>query len=438
MASASYRYHIGLLKAKDPVKTIEMWPHLRRTSMAMNLAREKTGASLTNSTKALAETYKNVGKLANWFLEKKNNGDKDIAEFNFADMNKIATQAPLSYGDLMWSVVHENNENIELVRAVARTLQRGNDNARAAILFEQYLSAVKGDTKLMAFKDDPKDLVDAAGDILVAAPLGSLRKAWPKVRDLLVDKPGFREGEYRENGGTTAELSEEKTDYYLAKVEIEKLLDEAKKRKAALGASHDQVVKALTDLKEISTRLFTYYQVMDFLVQAYLATGDMDKALPYIKTLIAFDPIHPRYRALNVEVVLRSLKGDKPPTEKEILEARSIVSETMLSNRNRPEKRNEFWLAYCQAYELTAALAKPEEIAKINKSLKRHYAADITPIVFDLAADNGESTFAARTAEGAALIKRYLKLYDIKGITFPKPFEWEEDDGQLIIRMVKE
>ena len=438
MAGASYQYHRVLLKEKDPAKAIEMWPHLRRASMAMNMAREKTGASLTNSTKALAETYKNVGKLANWFLELKAAGSKEVPEFNFSQMNKIATQAPLSYGDLMWAVVHGNDENVELVRAVARELQRGNDNARAAILFEQYLAAVNADTKLMAFKDDPKDIVDGAGDIIVASPLGSLRKAWPKVRDLLVDKPGFREGEYRENGGTTVKLSEEKTDYYLAKQEIEKMLAEAKQRKAAMGASFEDVVKTLEDLNDIATRLFTYYQVMDFLVQAYLATGDMENALPYIKTLIAFDPIHPRYRALNVEVVLRSLGGDKPPGEKEILDARGIVSETMTSIRNNPAKRNEFWLAYCQAYELTAALGKPEEIEKINKSLKRHHAADITPIVFDLAADNGEGTFAARTQEGAGLIKRYLKLYDIKGITYPKPYEWEEDDDQLIIRMVKE
>ncbi len=433
MCGASYKYHVILLKEKDPQKTLEMWPHIKRAYMALMLAREKTGAKLSNSGKALAETYKNIGKLADWFVETKSQAG--AKEFNFAQMNKIVQQAPLQYGNIMMDVVLGNNDNLPLVRSVARTLQRGGDNERAALLYEQYLTALAEDTELMTFRTDSKDIVDRVGDVIMAAPLGSIRKSWVRIRDLLVDKPGFVAGEYRQYGGTTRELSEEKVDYAEAVVLLDALLRDAKGRKAALGADYEKVMTAVTGLREKASELATYIQIMDFTVQAYLDTNAMDKALPYIKTLIDFDPAHPRYRALNVEIVLRAVKGDNPPPKNEIIEARKITIDLLKQYKDKPSKLAAFWLAYCQAYELTAVLG---EIDNINKSLKRHHNSDITPIVFDLAISNGDGTHAAKDQEAAALIKRYLGLYDVKGVTFPKPFELSVDDDQLIIKMVKE
>ena len=436
MCTASYYYHAELLKLKDAEKTIEIWPHLRRTLTALNLAKEKSGALMTNASKALAKTYKNIGTLADWFVE--NRGKNGVPDFNFGQMNKIVTQAPLSYGNLMWDLVYKNNNDLEQVRGVARTLQRGNDPTRAAILYEQYLTAVQDDAALMSFRDNPKETVDTVGDVIMASPLSSLKDKWGKVRDLMVDKPGFREGEYKDRGGTTEKLSEEKADYYLATQELEKMLKSVDASRASLGAGYEKLKNALTGLRDISNQLSIYYVIMDYTVQAYLAIDKMDNALPYIKALIAYDPIHPRYRSLNVEIVLRALGGNNPPSKEAIMDARSIAAEQMADFKGRPDKVKDYWLAYCQACELTAALGKPEEIKKINKSLGRHRADSVTPVVFDLAEDNGDETHTARDQESAGLIQRYLKLYDVKGITYPKPFAVSADEDQVMIKMVKE
>ncbi len=432
MCGASYKYHAGLMKEKDPQKTIMIWPHIRRSYVALKMAKEKTGATLANSSKALAATYKNIGTLADWFITNKDNlKDK---EFNFGDMNKIVQQAPLQYGNLMWDVVFGNTKELPLVLTVARTLHRGNDGDRAAVLYEQYLNAIKQDSALMAFRDDPKDVVDGVGDVIMAAPLNNLKKKWPEIRDLLVDKPSFIE-EYKEHGGTTHQMSEEKLDYAKATDALNEMLKMASGKKAALGGDYEKVISSVTKLRDMAKQLSTYIQVMDYTVLAYLSVNKMNNALPYIKTLIAYDPIHPRYRALNVEIVLRQIAEDQAPPPEEIKAARGIAAERLKETKNKPDKVKPHWLSYCQVYELTVVL---NEVDRLNKSLKRHYNDDITRILFDLAADNGDGTYIAIDPEAAAIIQRYLKLYEHKGITFPAPFEAKAGDDQLVIKMVKE
>lgn len=437
MCVASYKYHIPLVTAdarkRDPQKLIEVWPHIKRSYSVLQLAREHTGASLTNSSKALAEAYKNLGKLADWFIQ---NQDNLEVAFKFADMNKIAQQAPLQYGNLMMPVVEGDVSNLPLLLTVARTLHKGGDGERAALLYEQYIAAVDGDPQVKAYRDDPRDVVNGVGDVIRSSPSTQMKEAWPEIRDLLVDQPGFI-AEYKEHGGTSRELSEEKIDYNKAADKLEELLALAERSKAALGSDYEQIVKALSTMQEIAESLAIYMQVLDYTVDAYLSVDQMDRALPYIKQLIQYDPIYPRYQALNIEIVLRQIEAGNPPPREEIINARLITAERMRLYDGRAGKLTDFWQSYCQAWELTAVLG---EVERINKSLRRHHVAAVTPILFDLAHqdEQDDQLFTARDQESAGLIRRYLKLYDIKGVTFPKPFEISQDEDQVVIRMVKE
>ena len=91
----------------------------------------------------------------------------------------------------------------------------------------------------------------------------------------------------------------------------------------------------------------------------------------------------------------------------------------------------EYWLAYCKAYELQAMLG---EGAKISKSLKRHLIG-IPPILLDIAIESEGKTFTPRDAVAAQLITRYEALYKAKGITVLSPLIIKNVDGSMIITL---
>ncbi|MDA3962370.1 MAG: hypothetical protein PF961_16405 [Planctomycetota bacterium] len=356
------------------------------------------------------------------------------------------------FADLYEPIIDADEKENTLL-AVANTLWDLDEKSRAAKLYEMYKERLQKDAALQAFLADP--LVKVAEVTPLVTERSELKSAWDRsvrgsIPDLLVDEPGFIDQFYINSSLRIDDWLEDKADPFAAQAKIASFTKRFDKLKGLLPnfAAGKEALDGFTKLVE----RWAYSIVIDTrLIEAYREGGDLKSAVALAQELYKFDPRDPTFMAVVVDGTLEAAKDGHVGAE-DITEARKIAAELRNDSKLRGDLFN-YWLASVQVLELSKFIPDIDVINRIlrNYNNKRTFpTGDIfKPVDKDFELNQTPAGYGvlkrlepmmkgeelveelrlAGTVNRTAMIlmRRFLDLYQIDGVTIPVPISITEE-----------
>jgi len=409
--------------AQDPKALIEAWPTykevyetyikiLPRIKDPDESARAKRGsrvlADLFNVTSALAEQL----------------STKPDAP---AELDDIAKLSKRWFADCLEQVMTDS-EKPEVMLAVAFTLWDIDEHERAARLLEMYTKKVGENPDFKAFKTDSKGALDPVEALVGNRP--ELKGDWAQVRDLIEDKPALKQE--REQGVASDKLSERPRDLTKALTDLRKLRVKVADMKTKLGDQATAAVAEITKLEKLVTGTLQEQMVWKRLAMSHREAGRADKAREVFLKLYEEDPDDPMVATSVVDITVDQVKLGGAVSKPDIEKALAISKGIRNDNEGNPTL---YWTAAIQVYELTAAIGGKDDLAYINKAMRFDGVNQSDPShtmvaqrISEDARQIGDDKVVRRASNALAveLARRYLKLYDLPGVTEKPAFRIDE------------
>jgi hypothetical protein len=390
--------------------------HDTYVKQAKRLAGRNVDRELAAGAKALAGAMQNLGTLA----RRANPSGKD------AKLSDLADTAGRHFADLYEPLV-DSKTPTGVVWLIASTLWNAGEHPRAAKLFERYRDLLVQDDELQAFKKDGKAVLDGYAAKISIRP--EFKDAWTEIADYAWDSPEFIEA----LKANKADPKQKAINYRKAM----RLLDDFRKSKVAKAQSSMEkqafadLGKAIDDLKRLLGAADYDLQVTANLAAAYREAGDLEKALPLLLSLYERDPSDPDNKSGFVEATLNAVKNGQinpkdPKGLDQLIKARTIVAGVRQGLEQNPTKRDNYWRAYIQVLELTAALgetSKVDETLKFLRVNRSDLSRELISAPVEITTSEGKSVRddaqarRPRNAQAVQLAQRFLGLYKLVGLT---------------------
>lgn len=292
------------------------------------------------------------------------------------------------------------------------------DHNRAVRLLELFVKKAGENAELAAFREDPRAVLDAAEATVIGRP--ELKSDWAKLRDLVEDKPGFKDEREKVERSS---WSEQPADFAKALQDLRKFRTKVAEMKIKMGDGYAKADTALAKLESLLGTAVREQAVSKRLAQGWRETGKIDQARDLYLKLYAQDPDDPVVATAVVDITVDQIKAGKAPDQATIKKALAI------SEKIRDEAGKDqflYWTAAIQVYELNAALGTKDNLAVINKGLKYDSVNQsdpswtlVSPRVSPDDRQAGDRKDVRRAANALAvdLAKRYLALYQLAGVT---------------------
>jgi hypothetical protein len=424
LTNAVYKQRLAISNNKDdrwnPELILKPWPDYQHAYQTLLAVEKTSGSRMKGNRQRMTVVYQAVSIHARGFVKNIENGLEQFQGMPLAKLYEIARAATITYIDLLTPTLADNTP-VETYIGLAQSLWEVDAKQRAVGFYEKYLDSAAQREDLQAFAADPAGVVDPIGELLLSARR-QYEDRWMMIRDLLIDKPGFIE-QYERVGGKKDQLSEAKRDFIKAHKELSNLYDELEEKQALIG-TWDQLQPKLEDLTETVKHLSWGVQFTTRLVEAYMDIGDTERAVQLASELIAYDPLYPPYMTVFVEGVLLQ----DAPSREQLQKAQQKSARVRNMTRGQAERIFDYWTAYCQVMETSVLL---NDMDVVNRSLHRLQINNDFPI-YDLRL-GAEEPIQARNEGDITVWKRFLRIYDTPGISFPKPYRIEQqDDGTTI------
>lgn len=397
---------------------------------------------------------------ADVFAAADENGDGTLSDEELASgrsarvvVEALSRASKRRFADLYEPIIDANEKESTLL-AVANTLWELDEKPRAAKLYEIYRERIENDADLQTFLADPLAVVAEIKPLVTGR--AELNAAWDRDRrgsipDLLVDEPGFIEQFYTNANADPEDWPEDKADPFAAERAI-----------AAFSRRYDELENLLPNYQEGREALdriadlverWAYAIVIDTrLIEAYREMGELSKAVRLARRLYRFDPRDPVFMSVVVDGTLEAAKSGQVDDD-DITEARKVAAELRNDSKVRSDWFN-YWLASIQVLELSRFIP---DIAVINRILRNNNARKIYP-PDDLFTRVGEDFALAEIPDGYGvlkrdepvkvgdemvdrermvgtldrsamqLIRRYLALHQIDGVTVAPRIRISEED----------
>jgi hypothetical protein len=333
------------------------------------------------------------------------------------ELAAIATAAKRGMADLLEPDMG-SEEKPENLLGVGTALWDLGDHGRAVRLLELFVKKAGENAELAAFREDPKAVLDAAETTVISRP--ELKGDWARLRDLVEDKPGFKDEREKVE---RASWSEQPADFGKALQDLKKFRAKVAEMKLKMGDGYAKADAALAKLESLIGTAVRETVVSKRLAQGWRETGRIDQARDLYLKLYAQDPDDPVVATAVVDITVDQIKAGKAPDQATIVKALAI------SEKIRDEAGKDqylYWTAAIQVYELNAALGTKDNLAVINKGLKYDTVNQsdpswtlVSPRVSPDARQAGDRKDVRRAANALAvdLAKRYLALYQLPGVT---------------------
>ena len=413
--------------AQDPKALVEAWPTYREVyeTYVKILPRIKDpdeAARAKRAGRVLADLF-NVTSATAEQLKTKPDAP--------AELDDIAKLSKRWFADCLEQVMTDT-EKPEVMLAVAFTLWDlgESEHERAARLLTMYTKKVGENPDFKAFKTDPKGALDPV-EALVGNRI-ELKGDWATARDLIEDKPTLKQE--REQGVPTDKLSERPRDLSKALTELRKLKAKVAgpELKTKLGDQATAAIAELTKLEKLVTGTLQEQMVFKRLAMSHREAGRADKAREIFLKLYEEDPDDPMVATSVVDITVDQIKTGGAVNKPDIEKALAISKGIRNDNEANPTL---YWTAAIQVYELTAALGGKDDLAYINKAMRFDGVNQSDPShtmvaqrVSEDARQIGDDKVVRRASNALAveLTRRYLKLYDLPGVTEKPAFRIDE------------
>jgi tetratricopeptide (TPR) repeat protein len=409
--------------AQDPKALVAAWPTYKEVyeTYARILPRIKDPDEIARAKRAsrvLADLF-NVTSATAEQLKAKPDAP--------AELDEIAKLSKRWFADCLEQVMTDQ-EKPEVMLAVAFTLWDIDEHERAARLLTMYTKKVGENPEFKAFKSDAKGALDPVEALVANRP--ELKGDWAKVRDLIEDQPALKQE--REQGVPFDKLSEKPRDFSKALGELRKLRNKVGEMKTKLGDQATAAVTELTKLEKLVTGTLQEQMVWKRLAMAHREAGRADKAREIFLKLYEEDPDDPMVATSVVDITVDQVKAGGAVSKPDIEKALAISKGIRNDNENNPTL---YWTAAIQVYELTAALGTKDDLDYINKAMRFDAVNQsdpshslITQRISEDARQVGDDKAVRRAANALAveLARRYLKLYELPGVTQKPSFRIDE------------
>lgn len=335
-----------------------------------------------------------------------------------AELAGIAATAKRAMADLLEPDMGPEEKPENLV-GVGMVLWDLGEHPRAVRLLELFVKKAGANAELAAFRESPKAVLDE-----VEAAVGSrpeLKGDWAKLRDLIEDKPGFADERAKVD---RANWSEQPADFGRALQDLRKFRAKVAEMKLKLGGDgYAKAEAAMARLEGLLGAAVRESVVSKRLAQGWRETGKIDQARELYLKLYAQDPDDPVVATAVVDITVDQIKAGKA------LDKATIQKALEISTNIRGDAGQDqflYWTAAIQVYELNAALGDKDNLATINKGLKYDTVNQsdpswslVSPRIVADARQAGDRKDVRRAANALAveLAKRYLKLFQLPGVT---------------------
>lgn len=425
-------------RIKDPAAALDAkalvaaWPTYKATyetfeRMLPRIKDPDEKAKTQRSGRTLGDLFQVTGALADQL--------KDKADAP-AELTEIAAFSKRALADAVEPVITES-EKPETMLAIAFTLWEIDEHERSARLLEMYTKKVGENPTFKTFKDDPKGALDPVEALVGGRPeLHGKNSDWTKVtlwakaRDLIEDKPGL--ADLRAKGVARDQWGEFPRDLGQALVELRKVTDKVNENKTKLGDQATKAVEAIKALQDLVRGTLQEQEVWKRLAMSHREAGRTDQARSIFLKLYVEDPDDPAVATNVVDITVDQVKKGDSVAKADIEKALAIAKGIRNDNENDPVL---YWTSSIQVYELTAALGGKEDLAYINSGLK--FAAVnqsdpsytlVQPRIVADARQIGDDRSVRRAANALAveLCRRYLKVFELPGVTQKAPYRIDE------------
>ena len=410
-------------KGEDAKTIIAEFPRLQDTyaifqHQVAHLTSEAVASRIVAGKKAMAATFNSVQRAATALIM---GGDAASDK-----LKPLIMESRKALADLLFDTFGPNSKP-DNVLAVAALLWDMPDHERGAKLYKIFLKQIKRDAKAQDFKRNPKPMLDQVEGVVGQRP--ELRSDWKLIRDLCEDGPGV--DDWRDGKIDRSQLTEEPIDYARATEKLRAYIASIDSMRSILGEdSWKQMHDQLDPLLDMVLILAQEIQAMKRVAQYDRESGNADEANEYFKVLNHYDPDDPDTAVAQVDTVLEALP--RGGVSKDLIEHAVAVAAKIRQDEGDNNPRM-FWTSQIQVFELSIAL---NDMANVNDALKvlaNHGDVSydlVSPPVHGDAKIRGDDKRVRRpaNAEAVALARRYLLLYQAKGVTVQPAYEIRDID----------
>lgn len=400
----------------DPKALVALWPtyQFAYDTYAKMLPRVKDPEE-RRKTEAAGQRLADLFAITS-FLAENLGKEKDAP----AELVTIALASKRAMADLL-EPVYTEKEKPENLLGVGMVLWDLGDHGRAVRLLELFVKKAGENAELAAFREDPKAVLDAAEATVIGRP--ELKGDWARLRDLVEDKPGFKDEREKVE---RASWSEQPADFAKALQDLRKFRAKVAEMKLKMGDGYAKADAALAKLDSLLGTAVREAVVSKRLAQGWRETGKIDQARDLYLKLYAQDPDDPVVATAVVDITVDQIKnpGPKGPPDQATIQKAELISRKIRDEAGKDQFL--YWTAAIQVYELNAALGTKDNLATINKGLKYDSVNQsdpswtlVSPRVSPDARQAGDRKDVRRAANALAvdLAKRYLALYQLPGVT---------------------